>query len=211
MAVHNVALHILYGIPCVGKSTAAVEFAYHRNLRTIIHTDYVREVQRSYRSPEQAPALATVTHNAWQLHGPPTDPNIAAGFIDHVNAVSTGIKSVVNKLVSDGFDTVIEGAHFHSGIIDDLTTTYADAEIHATLLIVRTADELRHRIIEKEAVRAHGATPKHWQEHLPIMLVIQDFLVSDAQAHGIPVATADEWRNSWVRSHSDYSTSTTSS
>lgn len=211
MAAHNVALHILYGIPCVGKSTTAVEFAYHRNLRTIIHTDYVREVQRSYLSPEQAPALAKVTHNAWQLHGPPTRPNIAAGFVDHANAVSTGIKPVVKKLVSDGFDAVIEGAHFYSGVIDDLTTTYADAEIHATLLIVRTADELRHRITEKEAARANEATPKHWQANLPAMLVIQDFLVSDAQAHGIPVATADEWRRSWAPPRPDYSTSTTSS
>lgn len=198
MPAHNVALHIVYGIPCVGKSTAAVEFAYHRNIRTVIHTDYVREVQRRFVPPELAPALAAVTHNAWELHGPPTSPNIEAGFVDHVKEVAVGIRTVARKLVSDGFDAVIEGAHFHGGIIEDLRVRNGDAEVPATLLIVRTAEELRQRVNDKEGRRAQGADRKRWQEKVPAMLTIQDFLISDARAHGIPAVTVDEWRSSWI-------------
>ncbi len=198
MPAHNVALHIVYGIPCVGKSTAAVEFAYHRNIRTVIHTDYVREVQRVFVSPEQAPALAKVTHNAWELHGPPTRPNIEAGFVDHVKEVAVGIRTVARKLVSDGFDAVIEGAHFHGGIIEDLRVRNGDAEVPATLLIVRTAEELRQRVNDKKGRRAQGADRKRWQENVPVMLTIQEFLISDARAHGIPAVTVDEWRSSWI-------------
>ncbi len=206
MAARNVELHILYGIPCVGKSTAAVEFAYHRNIRTVIHTDYVREVQRVFVSPEQAPALAKVTHNAWELHGPPTRPNIEAGFVDHVKEVAVGIRTVVRKLVSDGFDAMIEGAHFHGDIIEELRVANGDAEVRATLLIVRTAEELRQRVNDKERRRAHGAARKLWQENIPIMLAIQDLLISDALTHRIRVTTADEWRRSWAPVNSHYST-----
>lgn len=209
MADRKVALHVLYGPPCVGKSTTAVQFAYHHNIRTIIQTDYVREVQRSYVSPAQAPALAKVTHNAWQLHGPATRSNIEAGFIDHVAAVAAGIRTVVTKLVSDGLDAVIEGAHFHGGFIQELRTANVEADIHATLLTVSTADELRQRVIAKEGARATGAARKRWQENLPIMLAIQDFLIADAHRHNIAVATPDEWKRSWMLAHPPCSTSTT--
>lgn len=204
------ALHILYGIPCVGKSTTAIEFAYRRHIRTVIHTDYVREVQRSFISPEQAPALAKVTHDAWELYGPPTRPNIEAGFVDHVKEVAVGIGTVVRKLVSDGFDAVIEGAHFHSTVINELRAVNGDAEIHPTLLVVGTAEELRQRVKDKEGSCVQAAAQKRWHENVPIMLAIQDFLVADAQSHGICVTTTDEWRNSCVPMQSPYSTWTTS-
>lgn len=210
MEAHNVTLHILYGIPCVGKSTAAIAFAYQRNIRTVIHTDYIREVQRGFVAPEQAPALAKVTHNAWELHGPPTRRNIEKGFVDHVREVAVGITTVVRKLISDGFDAVIEGVHFHSSIIEELRVTNDHADIHATLLIVRTAKELRQRVTDKEAGRTQGATRKSWQKNVPVMLAIQEFLISDARAHDICVTTADKWRSSWIPVHSHYSTWTTS-
>jgi len=208
MAPRNVVLHIVYGIPCVGKSTAAVELAHHRSIRTVIHTDYIREVQRVFVSPKRAPALAKVTHTAWELHGCPTRRNIEAGFLDHLNDVAVGIRAVARKVVSDGFDAVIEGAHFHGSIIEELRAANGNAEVWATLLIVRTAEELRLRVNDKERRRAQGSTRKPWQKNVPIMLAIQDFLISDARTHGIRVATADEWRRSWTPVNA-YWTSTT--
>lgn len=194
MTRHNVALHILYGIPCVGKSTAAVELAYRQNIRTVIHTDYVREVQRGCVPLEQYPALAKVTHNAWELHGAPTSRNIVAGFNDHVEVVATGIGIVVNKLALDGFDAVIEGVHFRGSMIEDLRVKYDRVNIQATLLVVRTAEELQQRISDKESRRARGAEPKRWHENIPAMLTIQEYLITDAHAHGIRIVAGDQWR-----------------
>lgn len=80
--------------------------------------------------------------------------------------VAVGIRTVVRKLVSDGFDAVIEGAHFHSGIIEDLRVTNGDAEVQATLLIVRTVEELRQLVNDKEGRRAQRADRKRWLEAL---------------------------------------------
>lgn len=141
MKTRNVMLHIIYGVPCIGKSTAAIGFACHQQIRTVIHTDYVREVQRGFVPPEASPALAKVTHSAWELYGQPTPHNIVAGFVDHVAEIAVGIRLVVRKLVADGFDAVVEGAHFHSAVIEDLRIANAEANIQATLLVVETGDE----------------------------------------------------------------------
>jgi 2-phosphoglycerate kinase len=200
MAPRNLAVHILYGIPCAGKSTSAVQLAYRRNIRTVIHTDYVREVQKCLAPSEQAPALAKVTHNAWELYGAATRQNVVMGFLTHVEAVAVGVRIVVRKLVRDGFDAVIEGAHFHSGIIENLRITNREADVQATLLVVGTAEELRKRVCRKENARAQGAEPKRWQDNITAMLTIQDYLISDARDHGIHVATGDELeRRLWTQ------------
>jgi 2-phosphoglycerate kinase len=111
------------------------------------------------------------------------------GFVDHVDEVAAGIRLVVRKLVRDGFDAVIEGAHFHSGIIENLRVTNDGAEIDATLLIVRTAEELRQRVDDKEKRRADGAERKRWNGNIRAMLAIQEYLISDARKHGIRIVT----------------------
>jgi len=210
MARHDVELHVIYGIPCVGKSTAAIELASRRNIRTVIHTDYVREVQRRFTPTQQAPALAKVTHNAWQLHGPPKRANIETGFLDHVHEVAIGIHAIISKLVSDGFAAVIEGAHFHGALINELRAAHAGAEVHATLLVVNTAEELHQRISDKERQRSGQAIQKHWHERMAVMLKLQDFLISDARAHRIGVSTVEKWRESCLPADAGCSTLTTS-
>lgn len=210
MTASEVTLHIVYGIPCAGKSTTAVQFAHYRDISTVVNTDYLREVQRAFVSTETAPALVKVTHTAWELHGPPTRSNVEKGFLDHVNEVAPAIRAVTSKLVTDGFDAVMEGVHFHGRIIEELRAANPSSEIRATLLVVKNAEELRQRVSDKEQRRAQGAPRKLWKQHIPIMLTIQQFLISDAHAHGVHVTTADEWRTSWTPAGAHCSTSTTS-
>ncbi|MCA1229397.1 AAA family ATPase [Saccharopolyspora sp. 6M] len=190
-AEHRAALRILYGIPCAGKSTAAISVATHHGLRTVIGTDYLREVQRLLTPPQQAPALRMVTHTAWQRHGPPTRDNIATGFREHVAAVAPAIHAVVAKLARDGFDAVLEGAHFHGDLIGELRTAYPELALHATVLAVGSADELRQRIAAKERTRAATSERKAWAEHVPVLMMLQDLLHADARSHGIPVTTSE--------------------
>jgi 2-phosphoglycerate kinase len=60
-------LHVIYGIACAGKSTTALRLAADNGVRTIVSTDYLREVQRLYVPAAQSPVLAKVSHTAWEL------------------------------------------------------------------------------------------------------------------------------------------------
>ncbi|ADP79675.1 2-phosphoglycerate kinase [Pseudofrankia inefficax] len=197
MVAARTTIHIIYGVPCAGKSTTALAFAHRRDIRTVIHTDYLREVQRHYVPRETVPVLARVTHDAWELYGPPTPANIRAGFLDHVAAVFPAIQVVTDKLVSDGFDSVVEGVHFHGELIEILRGQNRQADIRATLLTVGTGEELLRRAISKGHARTNGLPLKEWRENIPAMLAIQEFLVADAEERDIDVTTATEWRESW--------------
>lgn len=175
----------------------AVKLATQLGTRTVIATDYIREVQRKYVSPGEAPALAKVTHDAWQLYGSPTRANVERGFIAHVHDLSDAIRSVVAKLADDGFDAILEGAHFHGTLIADLQRTFPHTRIIAALLTIKDAHELRHRIEAKEMDRAQSAQKKEWRDNVDVMLAIQDFLIRDAREHAIPIIMSIEGEESW--------------
>jgi len=87
-------LHLIYGIACAGKSTTALRLAADNGVRTIISTDYLREVQRLYVPAAQSPVLAKVSHTAWELSGDPTPGGIIAGFTSHAEAVFPAVEAV---------------------------------------------------------------------------------------------------------------------
>src|ERR1700735_3468548 len=83
----GITLHVIYGIACAGKSTTALRRAADNGIRAVISTDYLREVQRLYVPANRSPALAKVSHTAWELSGDPTPDGIIAGFSSHAEAV----------------------------------------------------------------------------------------------------------------------------
>ena len=113
-------LHVIYGIACAGKSTTALRFASDNGIRTVVSTDYLREVQRLYVPAAQSPVLAKVSHTAWELSGDPTPGGIIAGFTSHAEAVFPAVEAVAAKLTRDGLDAVIEGSPFHGALITRL-------------------------------------------------------------------------------------------
>ncbi len=178
-------LYVFYGIACVGKSTMALRFAYEHAIRTIIHSDYIREVQRTYI---QSPALMKVTHNAWELFGTQSSENIIQGFLAHVDAVTPALVAISQKLAKDGFDAIVEGVHCYSSVLDQLAES-SDLAVHPQLLVVSSEAVLLDHIQRKEAERSGEA--KAWKDHIPTLIRIQDFLVEDANQHHIPIICTD--------------------
>jgi 2-phosphoglycerate kinase len=179
-------LHVIYGTACAGKSTAAVRFAAEHRIRTVIHTDYLREVQRLYVPVDRSPVLAKVSHNAWELFGDPTPGGIIAGFTSHAAAVFPAIEAVAAKLARDGLDAVIEGSHFHGALIARLRQLDDGVTVRPVLLTVGSLPQLLDHISEKERQRAPGSEPRNWRANAPALMTIQDFLIADAARHAIP-------------------------
>ncbi|HEX9039575.1 MAG TPA: hypothetical protein VF838_00975 [Trebonia sp.] len=92
----------LYGIACVGKSITALQYAIGNGIRSVISTDYLREVQRLYVPSDESPALAKVSDTAWELTGDSTPGGIVAGFTSHAEAVFPSVAAVAVKLAGDG-------------------------------------------------------------------------------------------------------------
>ena len=183
-------MHVIYGIACAGKSTTALRLAADNGVRTIISTDYLREVQRLYVPAAQSPVLAKVSHTAWELSGDPTPGGIIAGFTSHAEAVFPAVEAVAAKLTRDGLDAVIEGSCFHGALITRLRQQARDVTIRPVLLTVESLPQLLDHITEKEQQRAPGSESRSWRANAPVLMTIQDFLISDAVRHSIPRARA---------------------
>jgi 2-phosphoglycerate kinase len=182
----RMTLHVIYGIACAGKSTTALRLAADNGVRTIVSTDYLREVQRLYVPAAQSPVLAKVSHTAWELSGDPTPGGIIAGFTSHAEAVFPAVEAVAAKLTRDGLDAVIEGSPFHGALITRLRQHCQDAAVHPVLVTVDSLPQLLDHITDKEQQRAPGAEPRGWRANAGVLMTIQDFLISDAARHAIP-------------------------
>ncbi len=174
-------LYVFYGLACVGKSTMALRFAYDHAIRTIISSDYIREVQRVYAQP---PALMKVTHTAWELFGTQSSETIIQGFLAHVDAVAPALVAIAQKLANDGFDAIVEGVHVYSHVLDQFAEI-SGLVVLPRLLVVSSEAVLLDHIQRKEEERSGEA--KAWKDHLPTLLRIQNFLVEDANEHHIPI------------------------
>jgi 2-phosphoglycerate kinase len=196
-------LHVLYGIACAGKSTTALRYASENDIRTVIHTDYLREVQRLYVPADQSPALAKVSHRAWELFGEPSPENIIAGFISHAEAVFPAVEAVTAKLARDGLDAVIEGTHFHGSLIGRLRQHGEGPAIRPVLLTVEALPQLLEHISRKERDRASGSEPRNWRASAPALMTIQEFLIADSARHAIPRRQAGHPRHHGDRHEHD--------
>ena len=187
----KITLDIIYGIACTGKSTLALHLAQAKQIHTIIHTDYVREVQRACNVPANTGPLMKVTHTAWELFGACTDDHIIKGFTAQVHVMLPVLVAVAEKLSQDGCDAIIEGVHCYSEVLNH----FAQVEglvLLPQLLVVPYASRLLDRMQHKEEERSRAGEPKKWKNHLKILLTIQDFLLQDAAHHHIPIRNAEE-------------------
>ncbi len=172
----------------IGKSTIASELAKELGITHIIETDFIREIVRGIIGPEYAPALHKSSFDAYitlrdkdRFEGN-TEGLIDAGFEEHATFVIPAIEKVIKIAVEDSEDVVIEGVHVVPGLID--TEKYKeDADIHFFIL---TVDEEIHkeRFVKRAmAIKRGGIHLEYFKENR----IINDYLVRQAKAHGIPV------------------------
>ncbi len=183
-------VYVFYGVACVGKSTQALHFAHEHAIRTIIHTDYVREVQRAcVRQPAGSP-LMKVTHTAWELFGEPSAEHIVKGFTTHVDAVTPALLAVAHKLSRDGFDAIVEGVHCYGAVLDQLMQV-GGLIVLPRLLVVPNEWRLWERMQRKEAERSRAGEAKAWKKHISALMTIQAFLLQEATERRIPILCSD--------------------
>jgi 2-phosphoglycerate kinase len=150
------------GTTGVGKSTIATEIAHRLGITRIVSTDSIRQVMRGIFSKELMPAIYESSFNAWRgLRVPvPHGANpVIVGFREQTAVVVTGIKSLVDRAVTEGVSMVIEGVHIVPGYIDasaccgarvvQLVITVDDEDAHRSHFYIREVQTDGQRAFEK--------------------------------------------------------------
>ncbi|ASI99553.1 2-phosphoglycerate kinase [Thermococcus celer] len=172
---------LLGGTTGVGKSTIATELAFRLGTRSVIGTDTIREVMRKIIAPELLPDLHTSSFLAWKTisHSRPEESLLVQGFRKQVEHVSVGVSAVLERVYKEGFNSILEGIHLVPGYIELKENTFM------YVITVGNKKDLEARFYERARYSKRSAD--YYLKHLDAIMEIQEFIVSRAKEHNVPV------------------------
>ncbi len=157
---------LIGGTAGTGKSTLARELASEVRFDHRLGTGFVREVARSFHSPQTAPDLFTFTFRA-------------ANPIEHLMAQARLLKPAIDACIArarnEGTSLVIEGNHLVPALYHD-----APVELY---IVLAAPDAVEHQ------ARLHGQTHARRrlsESDLANVRRIDEYLRSEAARHGVP-------------------------
>jgi 2-phosphoglycerate kinase len=181
------------GTTGVGKSTIATEVAHRLGITRITSTDSIREVMRGIFSQDLMPAIYESSFNAWRgLRIPvPHGANpVIVGFREQTAVVTTGIKSIVDRAVTEGVSLVIEGIHVVPGYLEPCLFEGA----HVVELVIAVDDEDRHRShFYIREVQTDGARAvEKYRANFTNIRMLGTYIEELAEEHDIPVVHSQQ-------------------
>ncbi len=179
---------LIGGTTGVGKSTIATEVAHRLGITRISSTDSIREVMRGIFSEDLMPALHQSAFDAWKgLRVPvPQGANpVIVGFREQTAVVTSGVKSLIDRALTEGMSMVVEGIHLVPGYID--SSVFENARV--VQLVIGVDDEqshLSHFYIRE--VQTEGSRPlERYRSGFESIRVLGSYIEELAREHDIPV------------------------
>lgn len=184
---------LIGGTTGVGKSTVATEVAHRLGITRIASTDSIRQVMRGIFSTDLMPALHESAYDAWRgLRIPvPEGANpVIVGFREQTAAVSAGIKSLIERAVTEGYSMVVEGIHLVPGYIDPCQFESASV----VQLVIGVDDERLHMShFFSRDVQTQGSRPlERYRAGFPLIRSLGEYIEALAVANGIPVVDSGQ-------------------
>ena len=188
---------VLYisGAGGTGKSTLAVELAPLLRIFRINATDTIRQVMRMVFSSAILPSLHRSSFEAEPLESRPPEEaveesseeqsqRIVAAFEEQAVRVLVGVRGVVERSVAENTSLIVEGVHLmppHVPFADLQGSSYQ------VLLALTTLDREVHRgrFLHRGSLGLRRA--ERYLDRFEAIRVIQDYLLSRAEIHGVPL------------------------
>ncbi|MBU4502791.1 MAG: hypothetical protein KKA79_09420 [Nanoarchaeota archaeon] len=171
---------LLCGATGTGKSTVALELAHKLEIKQIVDIDIIREVLRGERDEKYEPYLFTSSYKAWKIKGDNSDSGVIDSFLKYCKSVESSVKKVIDRVYVLGKDTIIEGVHLVPSSFKEYTNreeiypfmiNYEDPSKHLSNFYARKCE-------------FNGKDVDRFIENFDKIMLIQDYLVKDAQSNG---------------------------
>lgn len=180
------------GTSGTGKSTLAGLLAAKMGITTVVSTDSIRHMLRSFSSEEEDPLLWASTYQAGDLIPQAASPAASLdsrlraiqGYKAQCDPVVERVERLVARCEARNESLVLEGVHL------SINAVVRIMDKHPCVLpfLVYISNETKHR--ERFAVRAKYMTldpgANRYVKHLRQIRVIQSYLVKRADRHCIP-------------------------
>ena len=183
---------LIGGITGCGKSTVSSELAYRLDITRHQSTDMMREIIRSYLSPQMVPTLKYSSFEAWRGlpgaddgNGPVPEDQVIAGFLAQFSAMELALKATIDRAIEERHHLILEGVHVVP------TELSLDVQTNKAVIIPFKLATMKKELLRKQLMRRGREKNKHqashYLENMDDIWALQSWLLDEADKAGTPI------------------------
>ncbi|MCG6899141.1 MAG: hypothetical protein LJE75_03985 [Gammaproteobacteria bacterium] len=183
---------LIGGITGSGKSTISSDLAYRLDISRHQSTDMMREIIRSYLSPQMLPTLKYSSFEAWRgLPGavdgtaPAIKNPVITGFLSQFAAMKLALEATINSSIKERQHLILEGVHVVPTELN-LETKQGEAIIIPFMLACMKKESL-HKQLMRRGREKNSQQTSRYQENLDDIWDLQSWLLDEADKAGITI------------------------
>jgi len=175
-----------------GKSTLSSELAYRLDISRHQSTDMMREIIRSYLSPQMMPTLQYSSFDAWRGLPGSVDGNkpdigspVINGFLSQFAALKLALDATVDRAIEERHHLILEGVH----VVPTELNLKVDKRkaIVIPIMLATMKKGLLSKQLERRGREKHKRRASHYLENLDDIWELQSWLLDEADRAGIPI------------------------
>lgn len=183
---------LIGGITGSGKSTVSSELAFRLDISRHQSTDMMREIIRSYLSPQMVPTLKYSSFEAWRglpgaadETGTVSESQVISGFLSQFSAMKLALESTIDRAIEERHHLILEGVHVVPRELN-LDAKQGDAVVIPIMLASMKKDLLRKQLNRRGREKnKHQAS--HYLENMDGIWELQSWLLDEEDKAGTPI------------------------
>jgi len=175
-----------------GKSTISSELAYRLDITRHQSTDMMREIIRSYLSPQMVPTLGYSSFEAWRGLPPTVDGSgsdnenqVVSGFLSQFAAMKLALEATIDRAIEERHHLILEGVHVVPTELN-LEVKEGDAVV-IPIMLASMKKELLHKQLKRRGREKNRRQASNYLGSLDDIWDLQSWLLDEADNAGIPI------------------------
>jgi len=183
---------LIGGITGSGKSTVSSELAFRLDISRHQSTDMMREIIRSYLSPQMVPTLKYPSFEAWrglpgaaEEGGKASESQVVSGFLAQFSAMKLALESTIDRAIEERHHLILEGVHVVPTELN-LDAKQDDAVVIPIMLASMKKDLLRKQL-KRRGREKDKRLASYYLENIDGIWDLQSWLLDEEDKAGTPI------------------------
>ncbi len=175
-----------------GKSTVSAELAYRLDISRHQSTDMMREIIRSYLSPQMVPTLKYSSFEAWRglpdsggTARPAVDSPVISGFLSQLAAMNLALEATIGRAIEEGHHLILEGVHVVPAKMN--LEVKEDAAVIVPIMLASMKKELLRKQLKRRGREKNGRQASCQLKNMDDIWELQSWLLDEADKAGISI------------------------
>ena len=175
-----------------GKSTISSELAYRLDISRHQSTDMMREIIRSYLSPQMVPTLGYSSFEAWRGlppsvdgRGPDNENQVVSGFLSQFAAMKLALEATIDRAIEERHHLILEGVHVVPTQLN--LEVEAGAAVIIPVMLASMKKELLHKQLKRRGREKNRQQDSQLQESIDDIWSLQSWLLDETDKEGIRI------------------------